>query len=603
MPSYKIESSKGFQEQGLNNMAIDFLKHHQDYPRPTLFRQGYIMLNGPWQLMFDPENIGLSKGYANGFSSQEAIVVPFAHQTIASGVNKPTTIPVIWYAKTIIFPAKDKPFLLHFEGADDALDVWINGHHLGRHEGGYVRATFTVSPSYIKEENLIVVRIEDDLRTDKPRGKQRWQKENFGCWYVETSGLWKSVWIEPVTRQHIALVRYTPNIDALSLKISVLIAEFNRPLTLAYTITYQGELIAKGQQLLMHAETSQMVSMRTPSAQFRLHYWSPQHPHLYDVSLALFEDLHQLDQVESYVGMKDIRTQGRMILLNHEPVYLKMILDQGYWPESGLTPPHFQALVDDVQLIKAMGFNGVRKHQKIEDERFYYLCDRFGLLTWLEFPSAYEFNHTMQQRFISMIPQVIDQYWNYCSIMTYVLMNESWGVPHILTNQAQQAFVDGLYMLVKSMQTGRLIVGNDGWEHVKTDLITVHNYVSTGLEMEKLYHPIAAVSKHQSPINQGYPRALFSQEYQDEGQPMIMSEYGGVALQEGQGWGYGEKVNSIQEMLTRLQGLTDAITKLPMFSGYCLTQLTDVEQEVNGLLTPQRKPKAALVDLLAIYGK
>jgi len=583
-------------------MKIDFLTQHQDYPRPSLYREGYVLLNGTWQFLFDEANQGLSQGFANGLPSPTLpITVPFAYQSKLSTIHQPKTIAVTWYQRELDFPSGLQSYLLHFEGVDDICDVWWNGHHLGRHVGGYTRITFQIRPDMIKPHNRLVLRVEDDLGTDRPRGKQRWQKENLGCWYVETSGIWKSVWMEPVASQYIERIAFTPVIDTLSLQTRVIIANFKEPLTLAYRILYQNELIAEGQQTLFQPESSFQVSMHTPSAQFRLHYWTPDQPHLYDVEMTLIHGQQSLDQVLTYVGMRQFQTKGRTILLNHEPVYLKMILDQGYWPESGLTPPSFQALLTDVQMIKATGFNGVRKHQKIEDERFYYLCDRLGLIVWLELPSAYEFNQTMQHRFAQLVPEVIQQFWNHPSIMAYVIMNESWGVPHILTNRAQQQFVDGLYDLIKSYQTGRFVIGNDGWEHVKTDIITIHNYVSDGEGMQQRYAPLKAVVEDAVIIPQGFPRAVFAHGYHDQGQPYLLSEYGGVALSDDQGWGYGQKVQSTTALLTRLKGLTTAIKSLSTFSGYCLTQLTDVEQEVNGILSPTRQPKVSLEELKSIH--
>lgn len=582
-------------------MHKHYLSDHPQYPRPTLFREGYIMLDGTWQLVLDPLNEGLAKGFQQGLPTSQPIQVFFAYQTKMSGVHLETTIPVVWYGKTISLQGKTQTYRLHFEGVDDGCEVWWNGYSLGRHEGGYVRFSFTIHPWMIQKENQLILRVEDDFATDKPRGKQRWQKENFGCWYVETSGIYKSVWLEPVGTQYITQVLLTPNIQNLSLSMRVQVATFQNPLTLAYEVTFQGEFIAKGEQVLFHHETELKVSMHSKSAQFRLHYWTPEQPNLYEIRLTLIQDGQVIDQVKSYVGMRDIQTKGRLILLNHEPIYLKMILDQGYWPDSGLTPPSIDALLTDIKLIKAAGFNGVRKHQKIEDERFYYLCDLLGLLVWLELPSAYEFNHTMQRKFNELTPQVIHQYWNYTSIMTYVIMNESWGVPHILTDVSQQQFVNSLYDLIKSFQTGRLVIGNDGWEHVKTDLITIHNYVSDGQGMRHRYQDLQSVTNDQSTIAQGYPRTLFAQGFKDEGQPYVMSEYGGVALQQDQGWGYGEKVNTVDAMMTRLKTLTKAIAELPHMAGYCLTQLTDVEQEVNGIFTPKREPKAPIEILKTIH--
>jgi hypothetical protein len=333
--------------------------------------------------------------------------------------------------------------------------------------------------------------------------------------------------------------------------------------------------------------------MRTLSGQFKLHFWTPETPNLYDIEISLIDGTKMIDHIESYVGMKDITTLGSTLLLNHEPYYLKMILDQGYWPETGLTPLNLEALKTDIELMKASGFNGVRKHQKIEDERFYALTDMLGLLVWLEMPSHYEHDQLSMNRYIDLLPKVLDQYQNYQSIMTIVLFNESWGVPAIAFNKEQQTFTVACYHLAHAKATGRLVIANDGWEHTLTDLATLHHYTQSTDVLKDIYQsPEVMFDRlpHQHPL----PRLPFAKGYQYLGQPIIVSEFAGIARVDDQGWGYGDKVTSLEGFHKRLYALTKTLLTLPHISGYCVTQLTDVEQETNGLFTADRKAKLSV---------
>jgi hypothetical protein len=290
------------------------------------------------------------------------------------------------------------------------------------------------------------------------------------------------------------------------------------------------------------------------------------------------------------------------IYLNRDPIYLKMLLDQGYFLNSGLTPISEADIIKDIELTKQMGFNGIRKHQKIEDERFYYYCDILGLYVWLEMPSPYEFSNNMSKKITEEWIKIVKQYRHYPSIMTYVLFNESWGIPSVKYDKKQQNLTLSLYYLTKSLDQSRFVISNDGWEHTKSDIITIHNYVEEGKDLFKIYANLETHLSNQYE-NTHQVKQVFASNFSYEGQPIVFSEYGGIAFTKDQGWGYGRKVDDEITFINRLEGLTDAIKKIKKISGYCLTQTTDVEQEVNGLLKPNREPKIEIDTIQRINKK
>jgi beta-galactosidase/beta-glucuronidase len=329
-----------------------------------------------------------------------------------------------------------------------------------------------------------------------------------------------------------------------------------------------------------------------------LKLWSPSTPHLYELNIKVSVNGRVTDEVSTYFGMRKIEVKNGRVLLNNRPIYQRLVLDQGYWEDSLLTPPSADALKTDVEFIKAFGFNGVRKHQKIEDPRFYYWCDRLGLLCWGELPSAYEYNWDSVKNLSRDMSEFIKRDYNHPSIIAWVPLNESWGVREIYADKAQQNFSIMLYYLCKAQDPTRLVSGNDGWEQTITDISAIHDYVPSG---EGLAKHFATREKVES--GSVSERMCFAEGFvPSEDAAFMVTEYGGIAMtvkgKQGkianmETWGYHDKVESVEEFLERYKGLTDAIRNLPYCQGYCYTQLTDVIQEVNGLLLPDRTPKVS----------
>jgi beta-galactosidase/beta-glucuronidase len=574
--------------------------HIDQHPRPQLTRPSFMLLDGVWDFAFDDEDQGIKQQWFSRWEKNRSIIVPFSYQTRMSTIHDTHHHEIIWYHLTFEYCTQETT-LLHLEKSDDETMVWVNGIFIGKNIGGYHRITMDISHALREGQNDLTIRVHDSWDTMQPRGKQRWKKESFGCWYVETNGIYQSVWLEAVPKTYLKHVILTPDVEKMLLNVDYDVQLHHEHTMMEIEILFEGQLIQKVSQLIMHEQGHLTLEMKTDQDQFKLMTWHADHPHLYDLILRLKHHDVIVDEAKSYVGMRQWKSVGRALYLNDEPVYLKMLLDQGYWPESGLTAPSQDALLSDLILTKRMGYNGIRKHQKIEDERFYYYADVLGLYVWLEMPSAYEFSQKMMKRVTDEWLSILQQHRHYSSIMTYVLFNESWGLHHIMHDQDQQRFSVALYHLTKSMDPTRFVISNDGWEHTISDLITIHNYVSSGDVLNKMYQDVIGLMNHQV-ANQTKVRSIFAEGYHDMGQPIIFSEYGGVAFQSDEGWGYGDKVQTKEAFRQRLFDLTHAIMQHPLFSGYCLTQTTDVEQEVNGVMNPKRELKLTYEEYLAING-
>jgi hypothetical protein len=445
-----------------------------------------------------------------------------------------------------------------------------------------------VTPHLQEGLNTLVLRVLDTKRMDQVRGKQRWKEKNFECWYVETSGLWKTVWLEFLPDLFIESVKAIPSVRTKKIAMDVELSGHGPGLRLQVILT-------KGQ-----AQNVCWLDLKNDSTRheidlmdMEIELWTPDHPNVYGIEYVLFDQETVIDRAYSYTTFREFKTEGRNILLNGNAIYLKMLLDQGYWPDTGLTAT-YEGLIEDIERTKAMGFNGIRKHQKIEDERFYYLADAYGLFVWLEMPSNYAFTKKGIAAFEREWLKIVAQYVHYPSIMAYVIFNESWGIPDVYDDPDQQQATVRLHDRTKAIDRTRFIISNDGWEHTKSDLVTIHNYIENGDDLKRIYQDIDRILAGTYEGNT-HTKPVFAKGYAYSGQPIIMSEYGGIAFQDDQGWGYGRKVTDQKSYEARLKGLTDAIFSLETFSGYCLTQTTDVEQETNGVMTPKREPKMPIV--------
>lgn len=575
--------------------------YKKDYPRPQFVRENWENLNGTWDFGFDDDHVGEKEKWYVNFGGDKKIQVPFTYETKLSGIQDETRHDHIWYRRNIQVDGKrleKENYMLHFEGCDFLTKVWVNGELAGSHRGGYSRFSFDITNLLKDGENELVVKAEDSFDMQQPRGKQRWIDENFACWYVQTTGIWKTVWSEYVPKMNLASVKMTPVLEqhCLELEYEVNAPEscFGENLAVAATIRFDGVLVNKIVTAVMagHVETKADVFVRNNHGfEWGVRTWSPEQPDLYDIEFELIKDGETVDQAGSYFAMRDIRIDGPNVLLNGRPLYQRLILDQGYWRDSHLTPPSEEALIEDIDKIHALGYNGLRKHQKTEDERFLYWCDVKGMLVWSEVAAAYQYTDYAVEEFTREWMEIVKQNYNHPCIITWTPFNESWGINAVEVRRDQQHFTEAIYHLTKSVDPYRPVIVNDGWEHTVSDIITLHDYEEVGEVLRKRYTEYKDQimttevyhSNHKSAMANGF-------EY--KGQPVIISEFGGIAFNnDDSGWGYGNKVNTKEDFIQRFDEITTAVKELPYVSGFCYTQVSDVQQEINGLMDIDRNFK------------
>ena len=566
------------------------------YPRPQLRRKHWQSLNGSWDFAIDTDGIWC---HPDEVEWQATIQVPYAPETPASGIAQTRFFRVCWYRRTVDVAesVSEGRHLLHFGAVDYRATVWINGYEAGTHEGGYTPFTIDLRRFARSPHLVIVVRAEDDPGDlAKPRGKQDWQLEPHSIWYPRTTGIWQTVWIERVPETWIERIRWTPNLERWELGIEAWLGGTRSDaLKLGVKLRAGDVLLADDTYTVIAGEVHRRIALSDPGIDDYRNglLWNPATPTLIEVRLQLWADRGELlDEVESYTALRSIAVDSDRFVLNGRPYILRMVLDQGYWPESGLTAPDDEALKRDVELAKAMGFNGVRKHQKIEDPRYHYWADTLGLLVWEEMPSAYRFADRSVQRVSREWIAAIERDTSHPCIVAWVPINESWGVPNLPTSEAERHYVQGLYHLTKTLDPTRPVIGNDGWESVATDIIGIHDYDSDPERIAKRYRAdeiLPRLFKRERPGG----RLLVLGGDNPQEQPVMLTEFGGIALSnDPKAWGYS-RAASARELELRYTELLRVVNSL-IFGGFCYTQFADTYQESNGLLFADRTPKFPL---------
>ncbi len=562
-----------------------------DYPHPQLVRSDWVNLNGEWKFAFGED---VSEDTALQGELSGIIQVPFTYETKLSGIEEHGQHPVVWYSRQIK-GKEGKRAILYFDGADYDTEVYVGGKLVGTHRGAYSRFSFDVTDYLTGEETLLVVKCTDHDLPTQVRGKQRWEKESYGCWYVQTTGIYKSVWMEYVDEVHLTKLKITPDIKDYTVTFDTSVSKPADDVEVRFDITYEGRHIQTVSVWAGDIDNTVTVRLDSKSITHQVELWSLWNPALYDVEITVRKKDMVTDSVGSYFGLREYAVKNGKLLFNSIPFYAKLLLDQGYWPESGITPPSEEALIKDIELSKQMGFIGVRKHQKIEDERFFYYADIMGFMVWCELPSNHWFSDESSKNLTMEWLDIVMQNYNHPSLVTWVIFNENWGVRNIFSNPAQGNLATGLYYLTKSIDTMRPVISNDGWVHTKSDILTLHHYEQDGNSLLGMYDTLRKLTEGDADNPQFLP---YAEGYSYEGQPIIFTEFGGTAYvrDEDHGWGYGAGVNNEEEFLERFGSLIDAIKRMNI-SGYCYTQITDVEQEVNGLLTTTREPKVAIEEI------
>jgi beta-galactosidase/beta-glucuronidase len=581
--------------------ALD--REGRGYPRPQLRRDPWFSLNGAWDFALDPE---CTWRYPPDVQWSGTIRVPFAPEAPGSGIGYTGFFRACWYRRRCELPPREagERWLLRFGAVDYHATVWVNGVAIGTHEGGYTPFHFDITDHVPDGTCDIVVLAEDDpLDLAKPRGKQDWQLEPHSIWYPRTTGIWQTVWLECVPATRIGRVAFTPDLTRWEIGVQAwLEGEARNGLRLAVKLRSRDIVLASDTYLVVSGEVHRGVALSDPGIDDSRNelLWSPHAPNLIDVHLELWGERGELiDRVQSYVALRSAAVQGNRFILNGRPYLLRMVLDQGYWPDGGLTAPDDHALRADVELTRAMGFNGVRKHQKIEEPRYLYWADVLGLAVWEEMPSAYRFTRKAVERLSREWMEVMARDYSHPCIVSWVPINESWGVPNLPDNPRERHYVQMLYHLTKTFDPTRPVIGNDGWESVATDIIGIHDYDDQPERMAKRYHAeevLPRLFKRERPGG----RVLVLEGEHHTDQPLMLTEFGGIALARAQGgtWGYSVS-NTAEEFAQQYQRILAVVRQLGLLSGFCYTQFADTYQEANGLLYADRTPKIAIARIAA----
>lgn len=547
-------------------------------------RKDVVLLNGEWGFSFDERKEGDKKGYFSGFEEQYKINVPFSYNTKASGINVAKQVDIIWYQREIEITAEqlEKDIYLCCEGIDEKALVFVNGKMVGENTGGNVSFKVLLNYALNVGKNLLVIKCEDDFSLSKGRGKQRWLDYSYGCWYTQTNGIYKDIYLEFVSHTHIKEVKLTPKVDDYSLDVEYVIDNFVDDLYLDIKVKFKDQIVSHICNYVDQDSNKINIDINCKKIPNQVMFWHPDDPLLYDIEFSLKSGNEVIDNVESYFGFREYIVSGKRTLLNGFSFYSRLVLYQGYFKDSNLTPETDEQIISDIKLIKELGFNGIRAHNYVPSERFLSYCDKMGLIVWIEYPSPHMFSMKMRDNVINEWLLIMKQKYNHPCVFSWVIFNESWGIRGISENIDQQLFVDGLYHLSKSIDQFRPIISNDGWEHTTSDILTLHNYLQDG---EKLINFYKNGENHLSVRND------YGNGYGYDNQPIMITEFGGTALKKdivGDNWGYGEATKSNDEFYDRFKSLIDGIYTLNDVWGFCYTQFNDVQQEKNGLVDEDR---------------
>lgn len=567
-----------------------------EYPRPQFERTDWVNLNGQWTFEMDFGSSGEQRGWTNTKGLSKKIMVPFCPESELSGIGYTDFIPCVWYQRNINIPAEwnGKKILLHFGAADYETKVYVDGKMVGEHKGSGSSFNFDIT-SYVKagQQANLVVRVYDNLRGGmQPGGKQCTALYSAGCSYTRVTGIWQTVWMEAVNEQALKNVFAIPDIDQQQLVVRPEFYNEGNNNTLTVEVKDGKKTIAK-----RTAQASNQSTIVLPIK--NAHLWSPEDPYLYDVKYTVKNAQGEvIDEVSSYMGMRKVHISGGYFYLNNKPYFQRLVLDQGYYPDGIWTAPSDEALRQDIEMSKAVGFNGARLHQKVFEERYYYWADKLGYLTWGEEASwVLNINNELAVRnFLTEWAEIVVRDRNHPSLVTWTPLNETWNA----TPGVYVRFVNDLYALTKAIDPTRPINDASGDSHVKTDIWSVHDYTR---EPDKL------IANHTIKAGVEPYRNMKGKDFLSNyaGQPYMVDEFGGLPWipkeERANSWGYGANIDTVEEFYSILEKEIDALKACKHVVGFCYTQITDVEQEKNGIYYYNRKPKFDTARVKAIFEK
>jgi len=555
-----------------------------EYPKPQMQRENWVCLNGEWDFTYDNSRTGIERELYKAEAFDMKINLPFCPQSKLSGIENKDFIYGVWYTRSFTTPEewqnKGRRTFLHIGACDYYSIVYINGEKVGFHRGGMVSFSFDITAYLTKGENRVTVFAADDERSEEtPSGKQAMDYYPVGSMYTRTTGIWQTVWLENTPDAYIKSIKMTPNAKEGELLVEVK-TENAEDMTLSCKASFKGEEMAKTEKVIPWDHTAFTLNLKEK------HLWDVDKPSLYDIEFTLGED-----KVKSYFGLRDIALKNGVTYLNGKPVFQRLILDQGFYPDGVYTAPSDKDLYRDILLAKENGFNGARLHMKVFEERFLYHCDRLGYLVWCEYPGwglatgdgAVSYRNMASEWFNAVMRD-----YNHPAIIGWCPLNET-------GHNVDVEFVRHLYETTKAYDPTRLFIGVSGFHHVEGcyDMLDCHDYNQDPKSFKERY----------APLNEGKEceyihEYLYKQPVREKSSKLcFVSEYGGAAwvTEKDNGdkkdWGYGNAPKTIEEFYERYRLLTDALLDNKGISAFCYTQLYDIELEVNGLYTYDRKPK------------
>ncbi len=563
---------------------MPIIQPRPEYPRPQFVRKEWINLNGLWGFEMDPAMSGKERGLLKKNIFDQKILVPFCPESVLSGIGHTDFMNAVWYKKTFELPStwKQGKTLLHIGACDYETEVWVNGTLAGTHIGGYTPFSLDIT-KYLEAMNAIVICAKDDVRSaNQPAGKQSAQYASHGCMYTRTTGIWQTVWLEHVPVAYIKQVKYTPDIDTATLYIEAE-CECSDGMTLSAESFFEDYPTGRA-TAVVHGSLA-MLALKLSD----LRLWDIGSPNLYTLKLSLGDD-----HAESYFGMRSVSFHDKKFYLNHRSVFQRLVLDQGFYPDGIYTAASDEILKRDIELSMAMGFNGARLHQKVFEPRFLYYCDLYGYMVWDEMGNwGLDMTRPAATRaYTSEWLEVLLRDYNHPAIIGWCPFNET-------PAQQDAVLIRTIYHITKAYDKMRPVIDCSGWHHIITDIVDGHDYEQNPEIVKNRLKPLIEDKPLTEPFYLGDV---------DSAELCFMSEYGGTHWKPSSDspnaggaatnpfngeniWGYGTTPDSIEAFIERFRGLTTCLLEHPRMCGFCYTQLTDVEQEQNGLYTYHREAK------------
>ncbi len=551
-----------------------------EFPNPQFERENWMCLNGEWDFIIDNERSGEEKGYVSKEGFKQKIIVPFCPESKLSGIAHTDFIHSVWYKKTVTLydESLSGRVFLHIGASDYETDIWVNDTYIGNHKGGYTHFSFEVSKALNIGENLITIRAIDNTKSGlQTTGKQSERYASHGCFYTRTTGIWQTVWLEFVPENYVKNFRFYT--DAENASVSAVI-EAKGYADAEMFVYYDGKEVGYAKK----CDCGDNFTLST--ALCEKHLWELGKGRLYDVTIKYGDDI-----VKTYFGLRSASMSGMKFLLNGKSVYQRLVLDQGFYPDGVYTAPTEQDLIKDIKISMDAGFNGARLHQKVFEPRFLYHADKMGYMVWGEYPSwGFYYNVVSNMNiFINEWLENISRDFNHPSIVCWCPFNETWDRPN--KNKQDNEVLRVIYNVTKATDTTRPCIDTSGNYHVVTDIYDLHDYCQDLEEFKKHCNEFSETGK---------PWESFPERQQYGGQPLAISEYGGISLSCDGGWGYGKVAKSLDEFYERYTSLTTALLNYKECFSFCYTQLYDVEQEINGIYTYDRKPKCDISKIYAV---